>query len=137
RAKKPSVAHSFPEGCAKSPALKRRNPPTTEWIANRLDFSGGFGLQLNGEHSDHIASNVVANSAGHGISSTNGTTGCTIEDNESFANVDPAVRSANGLFLTGSPGNLIRRNRWHDNQDTGQGIITGSNDNVSIENRSW
>ena len=131
------VIQGFTVRRAESRCIQLTNSANVEVLGNHLESSGKFGLQLNGEHSDHIAANVVSNSAGHGISCTNGTTGCTFEDNESFGNVDPAARTANGLFLTGSPGNVIRRNRWHDNQDTGQGFITGSNDNVSVANQSW
>jgi hypothetical protein len=68
---------------------------------------------------------------------TTGTTNCTVEDNEGYRNALPAQRAANGLYLYGSSNNVIRRNKWHDNQDTGQHVQTGSNDNVSYNNISW
>src|SRR5207247_11166998 len=44
---------------------------------------------------------------------------------------------ANGLYRFGGPGNGIQRNRWHDNQDTGEQMSSGSNNNVSVQNFSW
>src|SRR5439155_19518472 len=102
-----------------------------------LSFSGHFGMQADGCSALRIALNVVGDNADHGIAMIGGTTGCTIEGNESFRNARPAVRAANGLYLFGCPNNLIQRNRWHDNQDTGEQIQSGSDGNVSLENISW
>ena len=69
-----------------------------------ITFSARFGIQASGCSSLHIAGNVVSDNADHGISVTSGTTGSTIERNESFRNIDPAVRRANGIYLFGAPG---------------------------------
>src|SRR5215471_6660571 len=104
---------------------------------NTLTFSGGFGLQESGGASDRIASNVSAHHGGHGFSITNSASDITVEDNEGFDNADPNIRVANGLYVTGSTRILIRRNRWHHNQDTGEQFSPGATDNVSLGNRSW
>ena len=49
----------------------------------------------------------------------------------------PGTRSANGLYLYGATDNVIRRNKWHDNQDTGQHLQSGADNNVSVNNLSW
>src|ERR1041385_4155177 len=105
---------------------------------NTLTFSGGFGLQASGDSDDRIVSNRSFRNAGHGFSLVNGTVGTTVEGNEAFENADPNIRVANGIFLsTGSTRNVIRGNRWHHNQDSGEAFSPGAVDNVSLENRSW
>ena len=106
-------------------------------LGNTVSLSGRFGMQASGCSAIRIAGNRVFDNAHHGISLVAGTTGATIEDNESFRNAHPTVRQANGLYLFGCPGNVIQRNRWHDNQDTGEQIQNGSNNNVSLQNLSW
>ncbi|HEY2955648.1 MAG TPA: right-handed parallel beta-helix repeat-containing protein, partial [Candidatus Eisenbacteria bacterium] len=108
-----------------------------EVVRNFVHFSYRMGIQAIGCTAVRIASNLVADNSHHGISLTSGTTGSTIEDNESCRNLLPGTRVANGLYMFGAPGNLIRRNRFHDNQDTGEHFQTGSNDNISIQNISW
>ncbi len=106
-------------------------------LRNVVSLSQRFGIQAVGSSALRIASNVVFDSGDHGISLTAGTTGSVIEDNESFRNVFPAQRQANGLYMFGCPNNLIQRNRFHDNQDTGLQLQSGSNNNLSIQNLSW
>jgi len=104
---------------------------------NVVNFCNRMGIQVVGGSGQLIARNVVSDNNDHGISFISGVTASTIEENESFRNINPAVRAANGIYMHGSPGNLIQRNRIHDNQDTGLHIVTGSNDCWSIQNRSW
>src|SRR5437762_10883610 len=104
---------------------------------NRVTFSGHAGIQVNGGSGIVIRGNVSSDNGDHGIALLTSTTGSTIEGNESFRNAFPAGRQANGLYLFGSPGNRIVGNRFHDNQDTGEHMQSGSNDNISIQNRSW
>src|SRR5262249_28593078 len=44
---------------------------------------------------------------------------------------------ATGIYLSGAPVNLIRRNRIHHNDDSGLEIQNGSDDCLSIQNLSW
>ena len=113
------------------------NASNAEIVGNAVREAGRMGIQVVEGSAIRIASNVISDNGDHGISLITNTTGCTIEDNESLRNVYAAGRQANGLYLFGSPGNLIQRNRWHDNQDTGEHVGTGSNDNVSIQNVSY
>ena len=108
-----------------------------EVIGNTVRFAGRYGINLTGGSSIRVAANRVFDSGDHGIALTSGATGCTIEDNEAARSVFASAREANGLYLFGCPGNTIRRNRWHHNQDSGEQLQSSSNQNVSIENLSW
>ncbi len=100
-----------------------------------------YGIYLTGCTGDLIEKNVCSDNADNGIllttSSTTGTTGCTVQDNESMRNVYPPSRKATGIRVYGSPGNLLQRNRLHDNQDSGMQIEQGSNNCISIQNIAW
>jgi parallel beta-helix repeat protein len=104
---------------------------------NRVTFARHYGIGLSGGPGALIASNVVTDNGDHGISLGSGSDGCTIQDNESARNADPSVRRANGIYLGESSGCTIRRNRIHNNQDTGLQINSSSNNNLSVENISW
>jgi parallel beta-helix repeat protein len=100
-------------------------------------FANKYGIQATGCARVRIAACMTTDNNYHGMVLTSGTTGCTIEDNESARNALPSQRAANGIYLYGASSNLVRRNRWHDNQDTGQHFQSGSNNNVSYNNLSW
>jgi len=106
-------------------------------VANTVRFSQNAGIQVTGGTAVHIANSVVSDNGSHGIALISGTTGSTIEGNECARNAQPATRVANGLYMFGAPNNLIRGNRFHDNQDTGCHMQSGSNNNVSLQNVSW
>ncbi len=106
-------------------------------IGNRTFENGLHGIQVRLSSNAVIRGNVSADNASHGIAITEGSSGCTIEDNESMRNVFPPERRANGIYLFGSPGNVLRRNRAHHNQDSGIQIQSGSNNTLSIQNQSW
>ena len=104
---------------------------------NVIRFAGKYGIQANGGTAVRVDSNLVADNGDHGIVFLSGVTSSTIEDNESCRNRQPTTRFATGIYVYGSPGNVIQRNRVHDNQDSGLQIDSGSNDCVSVQNRSW
>jgi parallel beta-helix repeat protein len=104
---------------------------------NTVRYANKPGIQVSGGSGMRIASNIVSDNNDHGISLTAGVTASVIEDNESFRNARPAERAANGIYLFGSPGDTLRGNRLHDNQDTGLHLQSGSNDCVAYLNRSW
>jgi len=108
-----------------------------EIVGNVVRWANKIGIQAIGTSDSRIANNVVSECGDHGISLLSGTTGCVIEGNESSYNVDPARRRANGLYLFDCPANVIRNNRWHHNQDSGQQVQSGSDDVLSIQNVSW
>ena len=104
---------------------------------NTVTFSGKPGIQIVGGFGMDIGSNIVTDNLDHGIALTGGVSACVIEDNESARNAHPTQVSANGIYLYGSPGNILRRNRLHHNQDTGLHIQSGSNNCSSYLNRCW
>ena len=104
---------------------------------NKVSFANSYGIQtVNGQRIT-ITGNTVSDNNFHGIGLTAGASGCIVSNNESFRNVFPTLRQANGIYLAGATGNTIFGNRLHDNQDTGLQFSGGANNNVSYNNRSW
>src|SRR5262249_43793464 len=106
-------------------------------LDNTVTFSNKYGIYVSNCARVRIAGNVVTDHNNHGIVLTTGATGCLVENNEGARNSLPGTRSANGVYVYGSSGNTFRRNRWHDNQDTGQHFQSGANNNLSYDNVSW
>jgi parallel beta-helix repeat protein len=104
---------------------------------NRVSWSASYGIQAVGGSDLRIEGNRVSDNGNHGIGLINGATNCTVADNESFRNVNPLQRVANGIYLFGAPGAHLLRNNCHHNQDTGLEVDGGSNDVVSVNNVSW
>lgn len=104
---------------------------------NTVTFTGKRGIHVSASTNVRVASNVVSDCADHGIYFVSGVSASTIEDNESFRNARPASRAANGIQIYGSTGNLVQRNRLHDNQDSGVQISSASHNNLSLQNLSW
>jgi parallel beta-helix repeat protein len=106
-------------------------------LRNTVTFANKMGIQVVGGSGMLLGANTVSDNNDHGISMRSGVTGSVLEDNECFRNARPGQRAANGIYLFGCPGNVLRRNRLHHNQDTGLDIQNGSNDCVAYLNRSW
>jgi parallel beta-helix repeat protein len=104
---------------------------------NKVTFSNSYGIQAINCQRVLIRGNTSSDNAFHGIGLTAGSTACTVENNESFRNAHPTTRVANGIYLYGATSNTLKGNRLHDNQDTGEHFAGGSNNCVSINNRSW
>jgi parallel beta-helix repeat protein len=104
---------------------------------NTVSYAYRYGIQVNACTSVLVANNIVGDGQDHGIGITGQSTLCTVQDNESFRNIDPSTRRANGLNLSHSTNNLVQRNRLHDNQDTGLEFDTSADSNISIQNFSW
>jgi len=100
-----------------------------------VTFSGRYGIQSNGGTSALIASCVSSDHVWSGIALTGGANNCTVQDNESFRNLTPD--QANGIYVFGSTGNLIQRNRVHDNAYNGIFMSSGASNTVMLQNRSW
>ena len=106
-------------------------------LGNTMTFSNKYGIYVSDCLRTRIASNLVTDHNNHGIMLTVGASQCVVEDNESARNAVPGTRSANGLYMYGAASNTIRRNKWHDNQDTGQHLQSGADNNISVNNLSW
>jgi parallel beta-helix repeat protein len=108
-----------------------------EIIGNKVTFSASYGIQtINGQRMV-LRGNVASDNGNHGIGLTAGAADCMVADNESFRNVHPTQRVANGIYLYGAPNNTLIGNRVHDNQDTGMQFSGGSNNCIAVHNRSW
>jgi len=104
---------------------------------NRVDQCGSGGIAAEGGLDLQVSGNVVSDNQHHGILFRDGVTGSVIDGNESFANFHLGESWATGIYLAGSPDNVIEGNRLHDNQDSGCEVQTGSNDCVLRRNVSW
>lgn len=108
-----------------------------EILNNKVSRSNSYGIQtVNGQRMV-IRGNTSSDNGFHGIGLTAGAANCVVTDNESFRNAHPTTRVANGIYLYGAPNNTLTGNRLHDNQDTGLHFAGGSNNCVSVHNRSW
>jgi parallel beta-helix repeat protein len=106
-------------------------------INNTITFTNKAGIGIVGGSGHRIGANIVHDCGDHGIALFTGVTASTIEDNECYGNARRYERAANGIHLNGCPANTIRRNRAHDNEDTGIHVQTGSNNCIEYLNRSW
>ena len=108
---------------------------------NKIDRSNSYGIQGVGCTNVTVEGNAVSRSGNHGIGLLNGTpgpsSGWTVRNNESFENVFPTTRQANGIFLAGSPNNTISGNKLHHNQDTGLHFSALSDNCISFNNISY
>ncbi len=95
------------------------------------------GIHLSGGSDYTVDGNTLFENGDHGVYVTGGVTGTRIRDNDSYGNARITARAANGFHIFGSPGLRLERNRAHGNEDTGFQINSGSNDVISIHNRSW
>jgi parallel beta-helix repeat protein len=98
-------------------------------------FCKAYGIQVESSTAALVDSNVASNNLSSGIALTAGSTGCTLEDNESYGNLTASVSA--GMYVSNAPGNLIQRNRLHDNAYHGIVLTAGSSGNVLVQNRSW
>lgn len=97
--------------------------------------SAGYGMQVENCTASLLGANVASDNLSSGIGVTAGSSGCTLQDNESYRNVTPSQSA--GVYLYASPGNVIQRNRVHDNAYNGIMLSAGASDNVLLQNRSW
>jgi len=101
-----------------------------------VTFSYGYGIQVGGGGVNQvvIGSCAATNCLQSGIGLTSGASGCTVQDNACYDNLTP--NSSAGIYVYAAPGNLIQRNRLHDNAYSGL-HNQGSANTVSLQNRSW
>ena len=105
---------------------------------NVVDKSAGGGIGAETSTGVQVYANTVSDNNHHGILFRVGVSASRIDYNESFANFHVIGEAwATGIYLAGSPGNVIEGNRVHDNQDSGIEVQTGSNDNIVRQNMSW
>lgn len=106
-------------------------------LGNTVRQTFNYGIVSINCQRNIIDGNNVSYAGFHGIGLTNGTTQSVVCNNEVSYSVDPAVRRANGIFLSAATSNRLFGNSLHHNDDTGLHFSAASNDNVSFHNRSW
>jgi parallel beta-helix repeat protein len=101
-----------------------------EPVAGRL----ATGIRLEGASGSVVAGNTVDHNTNYGIYLTSGSTRNRIVGNRVFENARAIQRGAAGIQLLSSPANTVTGNISHDNEDSGIGLLTGSNDTLICDN---
>ncbi len=104
---------------------------------NVVNLSAAGGIAAENSSYVQVYGNTVSDNNHHGILFRLGVTNSIIDVNESFANAHVGEPWATGIYLSGSPNNVVEGNRLHHNQDSGCEVQTGSNDNIVRQNVSW
>src|SRR6476661_150140 len=109
---------------------------TVRTSGQRVSGSTAYGMYLNAMTGSVVSGNLVTNNSASGIFLTNGSTGNQIVGNESSWNAYGYVRNAVGIDLR-APGNVVRGNRVHDNEDSGIQSYPGGDNNTVVDNVSY
>ncbi len=109
---------------------------TVRTSGQRVSGSTAYGMYLNAMTGSVVSGNLVTNNSASGIFLTNGSTGNQVVGNESSWNAYGYVRNAVGIDLR-APGNVVRGNRVHDNEDSGIQLYPGGDRNTVVDNVSY
>src|SRR6478735_4629050 len=109
---------------------------TVRSSGQRVSGSTAYGMYLNAMTGSVVSGNLVTDNSASGIFVTNGSTGNQLVGNESSWNAYGYVRNAVGIDLR-APGNVIRGNRVHDNEDSGIQSYPGGDRNTIVDNVSY
>jgi parallel beta-helix repeat protein len=111
---------------------------------NRVSLSGRppSGRKRTGIRLDNVADSLVAgNTADHntnfGIALVKGSTRNDVRNNHVFANARGHLRAAAGIRLTAAPGNTVRGNVSHHNEDSGIEAYAGSHNTLLYNNVTY
>ncbi|WP_083706981.1 right-handed parallel beta-helix repeat-containing protein [Intrasporangium flavum] len=102
----------------------------------RVSGSTAYGMYLNAMTGSSVSGNLVTDNSASGIFLTNGSTGNQLVGNEISWNAYGYVRNAVGIDLR-APGNLVKGNRVHDNEDSGIQSYPGGDGNTIVDNVSY
>ena len=106
---------------------------TVQTSGRRISGAAAYGMYLNAMTSSSVKGNLVTNNAGSGILMAGGSTGNQVVGNELSFNAYGYVRNAVGIDLRG-PGNIVKANRVHHNEDSGIQVFPGGDRNQIINN---
>ena len=95
-----------------------------------------YGIKLDSVTDSLVSGNTVDYNTDAGIFLSNGTSRVTIEANHTSYNAQQFSRAAAGIDVR-SPGNIIKNNITHHNEDSGIQIRNGANDCLSVNNLSY
>jgi parallel beta-helix repeat protein len=83
-----------------------------------------------------VLGNIVQRNSNYGIYLVN-STAVKILENETALNAKQISRAASGIRLHSSDGNTVSSNFTHDNEDSGIELVTGSGNNLVVNNVSY
>jgi parallel beta-helix repeat protein len=92
-----------------------------------------YGIKLDSATDCIISGNTVDFNTDSGIYLTNGSTRNTIDGNHISYNAQQYSRAAAGMDIRG-PGNIIKNNISHHNEDSGIQLRSGGGDNLVVNN---
>lgn len=92
------------------------------------------GIRLEAVSASVVAGNTVDHNTNYGIYLQSGSTENLIVGNRVSRNARGIQRGAAGIQLLSSPSNTVSGNISHDNEDSGIGILAGSNNNLICDN---
>jgi parallel beta-helix repeat protein len=108
---------------------------------NRVSYAGqpmsgktATGIRLAGTTASLVEGNTADHNTYAGIELNGGSTGDEVRGNTTFANASVYTRRAPGIRLYSAPGNTVRENVSHDNEDSGIECYTGSNNTLLVNN---
>ena len=106
---------------------------TVQTSGRRVSGLTAYGMYLNGLVGSIVKSNRVNNNSASGIFLSTTSSSNQLEANEAAGNAYGYVRNAAGIDVRG-PGNLIKGNRVHHNEDSGIQVFAGGNRTRIINN---
>ena len=112
--------------------------------ANRISYSGRpvsgstrAGIRLYNVVDSLVAQNTVDHNSDSGILLTTDSTRNEVRGNHVFANARQYTRAAAGIRLYSAPGNTVRDNIAHHNEDSGIESYTQSNNTLLYNNLTY
>ncbi|MGO4599678.1 right-handed parallel beta-helix repeat-containing protein [Terrabacter sp. 2RAF25] len=106
---------------------------TVQTSGRRVSGSSAYGMYLNGMVGSIVKSNRVTNNSASGMFLSATSNSNEVESNEVSSNAYGYVRSAAGIDVRG-PGNLIKGNRVHHNEDSGIQVFPGGDRTRIVNN---
>ncbi|MFM6851980.1 MAG: nitrous oxide reductase family maturation protein NosD, partial [Terrabacter sp.] len=106
---------------------------TVQTSGRRVSGSAAYGMYLSGTVGSIVKSNRVTNNSASGIYLASTSSSNQVESNDVSGNAYGYVRNAVGIDVRG-PGNLIKGNRVHHNEDSGIQVFSGGNRTRIINN---
>jgi parallel beta-helix repeat protein len=95
------------------------------------------GIFFSGVTASTISGNTTHENSAHGITVQGGSSTVTVSNNISYGNASVYSRTANGIIIQSSTSVTVIHNIVYNNEDSGIGIYTGSNNASVIGNLSY
>ncbi|NUR79470.1 MAG: DUF1565 domain-containing protein [Dermatophilaceae bacterium] len=109
------------------------NGNTVQTAGRRVSGATAYGMYLNGMVGSIVKGNRVTNNSASGIFLSTTSSSNQVEGNEASGNAFGYVRNGVGIDVRG-PGNLIKGNRVHHNEDSGIQVFPGGDRTRIVNN---